>query len=159
MNRPAFPGCSGLAAVVLLSGLAFSPAPARGAGGGSLKASDISVKIEGQSTLHAWNVSALSVSVNADVHGGGGLAGAVAHEGLDRLDLVLMVNSLKSTEGGAMDKNMGAALQSDKFPKIQFHMRSYHLDGQTVTAKGDLSIHGETRPVTLTGLMASKGTN
>jgi len=157
MNYPKFSGFSALAGVVLLAGLVFAPALARAEGSGKPTVSDVSVKIEGESTLHAWEVSASSVDVSANVPSGGSLADALAHHGLKSLDLTLSVASLKSAEGGGMDKNMDVALQSDKFPKIQFRMRSYRVDGQNVAAQGDLSIHGETKSVTLTGLMTSKG--
>jgi hypothetical protein len=149
-------GFSALAGLVLLAALVFPAAPAR-AGDSGPTVSDVSIKIEGESTLHAWEVSAASVDLSADVRSSGGLADALAHHGLKSLDLALSVASLKSTEGGGMDKNMDVALQSDKFPKIQFHMKSYSLDGGTVTAQGDLSIHGQTKAVTLTGSVTGKG--
>ncbi|HTA16366.1 MAG TPA: YceI family protein [bacterium] len=157
MKYPNPPRFTALAGLVLLAGLAVAPDPARAGDSGKPTVSDLTIKIEGESTLHAWEVSSASADLNADVGSSGGLADALAHHGLKRLDLALSVASLKSTEGTGMDKNMDAALESDKFPKIQFHMKSYSMDGGTVTAQGDLSIHGQSKAVTLTGLVTEKG--
>jgi len=123
----------------------------------TLKASNVSVKIQGTSTLHGWQASARAITVTASIKpGGSGLLDEVSKKGLASLDLVLGVDSLKSTESKSMDKNMRHDMDSDKFPEIRFSMKSYKLKGLNVTAQGDLSIHGTTKPVTLTGLLASK---
>jgi hypothetical protein len=154
MNRPKL---SHPAALALLAGLALLPGIAPAGNGTVLRASDVTVKIEGESTLHAWQATASSVSVSAGIHAGESLSAAVKDHGLDGLALVLDVDSLKSTEGGGMDKNMWNAFEADKFPKIQFNMKSYRLEGQTVTAQGDLSMHGQTKAVTLSGFADIKG--
>jgi hypothetical protein len=148
------------AVLALLAVLVFPPSAARawGGGGATLKVSELVVKVEGESTLHAWSLSASSVSVTAVAsEDGAGVLAAVGHNGLKSLVLVLGVDSLKSNEGGGMDKNTRRALGSDKFPAIRFSMKSYRLSGLAATVQGDLSIHGRTKPVTLTGLLAPEG--
>ena len=149
----------GLAALALGSCLALLPAAARAGAAEprTLTASDVQVKIEGQSTLHGWEASAGAATITAAVAGdGGGLFEEISKGELKSLDLRLDVGSLKSTEGGGMDSNMHKTLESDKFPAISFNMKSYALDGLTVTAHGDLSIHGQPQSVTLTALLDSK---
>jgi hypothetical protein len=123
----------------------------------TLTATAVSVKIEGTSTLHGWEASAGSVTVTALVQAGGtGLLDAVSHGGLQKLDLVLGVDTLKSTESSGMDKNLHHDLESDKFKTINFSLSSYHVDGLTVMAQGILGLHGQSKPVTLVGLLAAK---
>jgi hypothetical protein len=157
MKKLTIHGFSGLA---FLSLLAFLPALVRAgvtAEARTLTASAVSVKIEGTSTLHGWQASAGSVTVTALVQPGGtGLLDEVSQGGLQKLDLVLGVDSLKSTESSSMDKNLHHDLESDKFPTINFSLNSYHLEGLTVTAQGVLGIHGQNKSVTLVGLVATK---
>ncbi|HTB21786.1 MAG TPA: YceI family protein [bacterium] len=150
---------SGLAALALGSCLALLPAVARAGEGAprTLSASQVQVKIEGQSTLHGWEVSAGAATITATVVGGrGGLFKEISGGGLKGLDLKVAVDSLKSTEGGGMDKNMHKALESDKFPTISFSMKNYELKGLNVTAYGKLNIHGQAQAVTLTALLDAK---
>jgi polyisoprenoid-binding protein YceI len=56
-----------------------------------------------------------------------------------------------------MDKNMRNALESDKAPQITFSLKSYTLEGETVTAKGSLSIHNVAKDVELKGVLTAKG--
>jgi polyisoprenoid-binding protein YceI len=143
-----------------LPALAFLPTLARAgsaAGPLTLTASEVSVKIVGSSTLHGWEASAASVSVTALLGAStDSLTDSVRQGGLVGLDMVLGVDSLKTTESSGMDKNMHHDLESDKFPEIRFSLRSYAVAGLTVTAQGDLNIHGTTKPVTLTGLLVPK---
>lgn len=148
------------AATALLAFLSVLPAFARAAGAAeprTLTASTVSVKIEGSSTMHGWQASAASVTVTALVQPGGtGLLDELKQGGLQKLDLVLAVDSLKSTESSSMDKNLHHDLESDKFPAIHFSLDSYRLEGLTVTAQGVLGIHGQSKPVTLVGLLAAQ---
>lgn len=146
------------AGTALLAVLSFLPALVRAGGAAeprTLTASTVSVKIEGMSTLHGWQASAGSATVTALVQpGGAGILGEVSQGGLKKLDLVLDVDSLKSTESSSMDKNLHHDLESDKFPTIHFSLNSYRLTGMTVTAQGVLGIHGQSKPVSLVGLLA-----
>jgi len=149
-----------LSSALLWSCLAFLPALARAGSVAeplTLTATSVQVGIEGQSTLHGWRVSTGAVTVTARVEKSvSGLLQEISGGGLKGLDLVLGVDSLTSTEGSGMDKNMHKTLESDKFPAISFSLKSYRLEGLTVTAQGDLGIHGQTKPVTLTGLLSSE---
>lgn len=158
MKRSVVPA---LSVALLWSCIAFLPAIARAGGAATaqtLTATAVQVEIEGQSTLHGWRVTAGAATVTAQVDGTvSGLLREISGGGLKGLNLVLGVDSLTSTEGSGMDKNMHHTLESDKFPGISFSLKSYRLEGMTVTAQGDLGIHGQTKAVTLTGLLESAG--
>jgi YceI-like domain len=158
MKRSVIPA---LSVSVLWSCLAFLPAVARAGSAAeplTLTATAVQVEIEGESTLHGWRASAGAVTITALVDGSGsGPLGGISGGGLKGLNLVLGVDSLTSTEGSGMDKNMHNDLESEKFPAISFSLKSYRLEGLTVTAQGDLGIHGRTKPVTLTGVLEDDG--
>jgi polyisoprenoid-binding protein YceI len=144
--------------VALFAGLGFLPAglSAAAAAPVSLTATAVSVQIQGDSTLHHWTANAGSATVTASLlTSDKGLLVAVQNQAFKSLDLVVAVDSLKSSEGGGMDKNMHQDLDSDKFPSIRFSMKSYSLADLTVTALGSLSIHGQSKDVSLTGQLVA----
>ena len=55
------------------------------------------------------------------------------------------------------DENLAAHLQSpdffdaERFPELTFAARDVELDGETVTARGEITIRGVTKPVAVTG--------
>ena len=57
----------------------------------------------------------------------------------------------------AKDENLTAHLQSpdffdaERFPELRFKAEDVSLDGHELTADGEITIRGETRPITLTG--------
>jgi polyisoprenoid-binding protein YceI len=142
--------------MALLPALALAPAalPAATAAQG-ITATAVSVKILGDSTMHRWEASAGAATITASVlPAAQGLSAAIDKQGLQSLDLVVGVDSLASPEGSGMNKNMHKAMESDKYPDIRFSLRSYALQGATVTAQGDLSIHGQSKSVSLTGQLS-----
>jgi len=118
-----------------------------------------SVKVLGDSTLHKWDAKATVLTITAEVAGGksGSLLEQVKAGALTKMDLQIAVTGLKSNEGKSMDKNMHKAMEADKFADITFSLKSYTMAGETVTAKGALTIHGTTKDVELVGLLAAKG--
>ena len=126
-----------------------------GAEGTALKVSDAKVQIEGESTLHKFQADASTVTVHATLKDGAQLA-QVKSGALKSLELVVLVDSLQSDES-KRDKTMHGDLGSDKTPNITFKLKHYAVKGATVTAQGSLNIHGVTKDVTLTGILATKG--
>lgn len=150
---------------LLVCALALPPAAQAGGGAGApasakaalvaLKAATATVKVLGDSTVHKWEFTAMSLTLSAEIKNGKGLLAGAKAGALKKLDLVLAVAELKSDESG-MDKNMRKAMQSDQFPEISFSLKGYSLEGATVTAQGALSIHGTTKDVELTGFLEEK---
>ena len=125
--------------------------------GAALKVTDAKVQIKGDSTLHGWEVNALTVTVNADAAlKDGALLDQVKAGALKSLALVVPVEGLQSTESKGMDKNIHGDLGADKTPNITFTMSHYRVDGVSVTAQGSLSINGVAKDVTLTGALSAK---
>jgi polyisoprenoid-binding protein YceI len=122
----------------------------------ALKVNDAKVQIKGDSTLHGWEVNALTVTVNAEAAlKDGALLDQVKAGALKSLALVVPVDGLQSTESKGMDKNIHGDLGEDKTPNITFNMARYSVDGLTVTAQGSLSINGVAKNVTLTGALSA----
>jgi polyisoprenoid-binding protein YceI len=122
---------------------------------GELKSLSPTVKILGDSTMHKWEANATALTVSAEIKAGDLLA-EVKAGALSKLTLVIGVDGLQSTESKSMDKNMHKAMESDAAPQITFSMKSYALEGETVTAKGSLSIHNVAKDVELKGVLTSK---
>ena len=100
----------------------------------ALKGSAASVKILGDSTMHKWEANATALTISGESKDGDLLAGIKAN-GLSKLELVIGVDGLQSTESKSMDKNMHNAMESDKAAEIKFSLKSYTLEGDNVAAK------------------------
>ena len=98
----------------------------------------------GTSTLHNWEMTAHSFSCEGNFNVAGG-----ALTGIQSLTLDLPVHNLKSDKDG-MNDNAYETLKADKFKDIVFHMTSAKVNGGQVTANGNLTIAGVTKPVVLT---------
>jgi polyisoprenoid-binding protein YceI len=111
--------------------------------------------VAGTSSLHNWTVASTTINGTAIF---AGHFGAAAPPALRSIQLVIPVNTLKSTEGGGMDKTMYDALKMEKNPNI-----TYSLDSATLAsgpskddpkyhynAVGRLTIAGWLRNVNLT---------
>jgi polyisoprenoid-binding protein YceI len=112
--------------------------------------------VSGTSTLHDWTVKSTLIKGNAGFSGPlkTDSASAIA---LQSIDLVIPVESLKSTEGSGMDETMYDALKLKQFPTITFHLSRaslksspsapgspYHFD-----ATGQLTVAGSAHPMNL----------
>lgn len=123
----------------------------------ALKAADgAKLTVTGTSTIHGWHADALAVTITAELNKGGDILTAIQTQGLSKLELVAGAGTLHSPEGKSMDHNIAKALEADKFPSISFSLSSYELQGTTVTAKGTLSIHGQSKDVELPGTLIAK---
>jgi hypothetical protein len=114
------------------------------------------VYMEGDSTLHKYQMNAHSLKGSAVVKGSSaGLLKVLKGGKVGAMSLMVPVETFKSRESG-LDDNAYKALKSKENPVIRFDLTKEKLaDGATegayvMTAKGTLSIAGETNPVTLT---------
>jgi polyisoprenoid-binding protein YceI len=105
--------------------------------------------VSGTSTLHDWTVKSTIIKGDA--------AFAEKWISLQSIDLVIPVNSLKSTEGSGMDNTMYDAMKLKQFPSIAYKLTkanlksspskqdpAYHFD-----TTGALTVAGVTRPENL----------
>jgi polyisoprenoid-binding protein YceI len=117
-----------------------------------------SIEIDGTSTLHDWTVDAEEFSVNFKVPQSWtkGLDFWNPEE-VEELTVNVPVEFLVSGKSG-MDKRMYKALESDDHPEIIFEHTDMHIDdaeieqirgAKTLNIDGNLTVAGETRPVTL----------
>lgn len=108
---------------------------------------DYAVTILGTSNLHDWNETVQTVTGNCSI--------SWNEDGsfnLDKLYLDMNVNSIKSTEGGIMDRNTYKALKADAHPDIIFSLENpikVVSPVNSISAQGLLSIAGVTKPITM----------
>ncbi len=139
-------------------------APALKTGTGSLLAlqNTSSLYLEGDSTLHKYQMHANTLKGAVVVGGQGDLVKALKAGEVKAMTLIVPVNDLKSREKG-LDENAYKALNAKDNPEIKFVLKSETLkpgkDAETFTmvAKGTLSISGTEQPITLTGEATFKG--
>ena len=105
--------------------------------------------LEGDSTLHKYQMnantllgSAVLKSPKAD------LAKTLKANGVDSMELVVPLATLKSKESG-LDDNAHKALLMKENPAIKFVLDSETVKDGVMSAKGKLTIAGVTVPVTL----------
>jgi hypothetical protein len=106
------------------------------------------VYMEGDSTLHKYQMNANALLGSALLKGKDGLEKALETGGVESMTLVVPVKNLKSRESG-LDSNAYKALLEKDNPNIQFVLDSETLKGSLLTAQGNLTIAGTTAPVTL----------
>ncbi|MBN8587890.1 MAG: YceI family protein [Rhodothermia bacterium] len=107
------------------------------------------VGMKGTSTLHDWAANVTRVRGNGDVKVENGELKAV-----NSLSVTMDVASIKSTKGQMMDKNILSTFEASKYATIAFQLSSTKItkqgNGYQVAAKGNLTMHGVTKPVDLT---------
>ena len=119
---------------------------------------DYKVTIHGTSNLHNWDETVGTISGNGII-----AWNADGSFDLNSLIIKMVVSSIKSTEGSAMNKNTYKALKSDVNPDINFslntQLRSLPANGKPFAAKVNLTIAGVTKVVDLmvTATVPSKG--
>jgi polyisoprenoid-binding protein YceI len=112
--------------------------------------------VSGTSTLHDWTVKSNIVNGHAEFSGQWKAVSAATNT-LHSIDLVIPVDSLKSTEGSGMDKTMYDALNLKQFPTITYSLikaslkaspsnqdSAYHFD-----TTGQLTVAGAAHQVNL----------
>jgi len=108
--------------------------------------SGVNIVIEGTSNIHDWTMSSAKGTCNLTFD-------ANAEKTISNLVFSIPVSTIKS-ESKAMDKNAYKALKSEQFPTITFTSSSVNVkvkenNNLVVTAKGNLTISGVTKPVLL----------
>ena len=114
--------------------------------------------LEGNSTLHKYQMHANTLLGSASLKKThkGDLAKALKSNGVDSMELVVPVNTLKSKESG-LDDNAYKALKTKENPTIKFILESETIKDNVMTAKGNLTIAGATVPITLSAETEIKG--
>lgn len=102
------------------------------------KQAESSMKISGTSTLHDWEINIESFTGKAKMNG----------ENMENASFVAQVKSLKSGTS-SMDDNTYKALKAKEHPQITFKSTGITGSNGKLTIKGNLTIAGATRPVTL----------
>lgn len=115
------------------------------------------ILIHGTSTLHDWT------SICETFEGSAVLK--TESDKLIELSKVVVSIGVEGIKSGksAMDKNTYKAMDSEKFPTVQFRSTSVVItpknEGYQVQLKGNLTIHGVTKQVTIPCTMTRKGTH
>ncbi|KAB2814253.1 YceI family protein [Phaeocystidibacter luteus] len=99
--------------------------------------SDSEVKVEGTSNVHDWS------AVVEDVRVSGG-----SSTSLVGLKVEFIVESMKSGDR-LMDKRIHKTLNSEDHPKIVFNVTESERNGETLTMKGNLTINGVKKDITV----------
>jgi len=116
---------------------------------------DYSITILGTSNLHNWNetVETATGNCNVDWNADGSFK-------LENLYLDIKVTSIKSPEGGIMNRNTYKALKADNHPEIIFSLENPIMTGvsaNSISAQGFLTIAGVTKPITMQVKVSMKG--
>ena len=97
-----------------------------------------SMKISGTSTLHDWHIDVETFTAKANMTG----------ETLENASFTAVVKSLKSGTS-SMDDNTYEALKAKEYPNISFKSTSITGTEGKLSVKGNLTIAGSTKPVTI----------
>jgi hypothetical protein len=109
--------------------------------------------MEGDSTLHKYQIHANSLQGSASVPAGD-LLKALKAGSVDGMTLVVPLKDFKSRESG-LDDNANKALKSKENPEILFNLKGATLTAgaaegtYVMTAKGSLTVAGVAAPITL----------
>jgi hypothetical protein len=110
-------------------------------------------KVAGGSSLHDWEmVSDKGTGQGVFVLENG------QFKSVKSLTVTVVAETLKSGTKG-LDANAYKALKTDKIKEIRFVLKELTGQGTSMTAKGDLSIAGVTKPVSFPVKMSSAGNN
>jgi polyisoprenoid-binding protein YceI len=109
---------------------------------------DVDMKLMGTSSLHDWEMDALTTTGEAQfVFKPGSESDLVS---IKSLSLSIQVADLKSDSNG-LNKNAYEALKSDKYKNIQYQLTSSTLSpekgGNLIKSKGNLTIAGVTKEI------------
>jgi polyisoprenoid-binding protein YceI len=79
-----------------------------------------------------------------------------ATKAIQQVAVAIKVSSFDSGNSNR-DSHMVEVLESIKYPTISFSSSAVTIVGETVTAKGNLTFHGVTKPMTITGTLKEAG--
>jgi polyisoprenoid-binding protein YceI len=101
-------------------------------------------KVTGTSTLHDWDMNSSEANGEANIE----LANRQIQK-INSLKVTFPVKSLKSGNS-RMDRTAYSAINADKFPQVSFDLTGVrNITAQHVFATGNLTIAGQTRPVSI----------
>lgn len=129
--------------IILLSGLILFPYILQAQT--TYKGKQNKMSVTGSSTLHEWESEVTQVESSGTLTLDGSQLIAIK-------DVVVKmpVTGIKSTKGKTMDNKTYEAFNSDKNPTIQYKLTQAKISGSgdfTITATGNLSMAGATRPI------------
>lgn len=105
------------------------------------------IRVDGDSTLHKWHVESTKVEGSLSFSAADLEAGAWSAP--PKAEAKIASTSLKSTEGGGMDKKTWETLQTDKFPVISYRLleagapKAAGAGKWTVSCRGELTVAGK----------------
>ncbi len=119
----------------------------------------VKMTVDGTSTMHKWEMAVNKVTAEGKLTMNGSVL-----EDIQSLNVTAGAKSLKSTHGKIMDEKTYEALKADEFPNITFQLTQIEsitpaTGGYTVKAKGNLTIAGVKKPVSMqvSATVASNG--
>lgn len=115
----------------------------------TFKVMDAVMHVNGTSSIHDWTSDVTTVNIYGKLTQSNG-----ALEGLSDVQVSIPVKSIRSTKGSVMDNKTWGALEADKHPNITFKMTGVSTvkaygSGTSVEVKGQLTLAGKTRNITL----------
>jgi polyisoprenoid-binding protein YceI len=120
-----------------------------GAQGGLVLQPGSAVYMDGNSTLHHYQMNAHSLKGSAALKSSSkDLAGDLEKGKAGPVTLIVPVDDFKSKDSG-LDKNAYQALLEKDNPDIKFVLKSESLKGKRMTAMGSLTVAGVTVPIDL----------
>ncbi len=136
-----------LIGAVLLSAAARLPAQAGAAGRYVSASAGSAIRVDGDSTMHKWFVESARVEGTAAFSPADLEAGAWSAP--PRVEARIQAASLKSKEGGGMDKKTWETLQTGKFPVISYRLleagapKAAEAGQWTIPCRGELTVAGK----------------
>ncbi|MCU0346831.1 MAG: YceI family protein [Saprospiraceae bacterium] len=108
-----------------------------------------SVKMSGTSTLHDWTADVTKVSGNGQLTFSNN-----ALSGIKSLNITMTTNSIKSSKGETMDKNMRKELKDKDYPTMTYALTKVNsvtpkAGGYALETEGKLTIAGTTKTINL----------
>ena len=119
----------------------------------------VKMTVDGTSTMHKWEMAVNKVTAEGKLTMNGSTL-----EGIQSLNVTVGAKSLKSTQGKILDDKTYEALKAEEYPNILFQLTEVESitpagTGFTVKAKGNLTIAGVKKPVSMqvSATVASNG--
>jgi polyisoprenoid-binding protein YceI len=114
------------------------------------KLSKSSIKMSGTSTLHDWTADVPKVSGSGQMTFTNN-----AFSGIKSLNITMTTNSIKSSKGETMDKNMMRELKAKENPTMTYNLTKVASitpkgSGYTLETEGKLTIAGTTKTINMT---------
>jgi len=106
------------------------------------------ITVSGGSTVRSWSCDVTQFQATLRTEPGSAAAVADLPEGRQRVAVVIPVAQM-DCRNGTMNEHMRNALEAEDHPEIRYELTGYQVVNGAVRATGDLTIAGETKPVTM----------